>query len=304
VSDGKSISPSPVSELGHDLDALIRAVEGPPPEITPVSGSRGNRRAAFRLEFAGGRVLKGRRVDTHEKAELVEYVTRCLNHRQLPRVLKRSGAALLTEWVEGQALDPANCTPEVLRQCGAFQGLVHTWPLPDHRTCRSVDTPRLRQTRLERRLDKLVEHGVLGDGEARAALGLALQYAPSGCLIGLTLGDFCAENIVRRASGELCFVDTEELSISPCDYDLGRTWYRWPMTIEDRQAYLDGYRRYRHPTEFVEHFPYWAVTAIVDSAVSRQRLRTDAALVPVERLRALIRDLKQAEEAGERLGVS
>jgi hypothetical protein len=304
VSDYMSILPSHDCELGHDLDALIRAVEGPPLAITPVSGSRGDRPAAFRLEFAGGRVLKGRRVDTHEKAELVEYVTHRLNHGQLPRVLKRSGVALLTEWVEGQSLDPANCTPEVLRQCGAFQGLVHTWSLPDHRTCRSDDTPRLRQTRLERRLEELVEHGVLGDGEAWAALDMALEYAPMSCLIGLTLGDFCAENIVRRASGEVCFVDTEDLSISPCDYDLGRTWYRWPMTSADRQAYLDGYRRYRHPTEFIAHFPYWAVTAIVDSAVSRQRLRTDAALVPVERLRTLIRNVKQAEAVGGRLGVS
>jgi hypothetical protein len=304
VSDGALIPCSLDRALGHDLAALTRAIGESLHAITPVSGSRGDRPTAFRLEFVGGRVLKGRRVDTQEKAELVEYVTHRLDHRELPRVLKRSGVALLTEWVEGQPLDPPSCTREVLRQCGAFQGLIHTWPLPEHRTCRSEDTPRQRQSRLERRLEGLVEGRVVEEGEARGALDVARRYAPTTSRVSLTLGDFCAENIVRRASGEVCLVDTEELAISPCDYDLGRTWYRWPMTIADRHAYLDGYRRHRQPTEFITHFPYWAVTAIVDSAAFRHRLRAEAARVPVQRLRALIRDVKQAESTGEGPGVS
>jgi hypothetical protein len=34
--------------------------------------------------------------------------------------------------------------------------------------------------------------------------------------------------------GRLRVVDNEALSVGACDYDLARTWHRWPMT--DLQA--------------------------------------------------------------------
>jgi Phosphotransferase enzyme family len=304
VRDGlpSASAPSPLDQaLGSDLAALIRTVDEPLHAITPVSRARGDRPTAFRLEFASGRVLKGRRVDTAAKAELVEYVTKCLNDQGLPRVLKRSGTALLTEWIEGPPLDMTTPTREVLERCGAFQGRVHTWRLPEHRTCWPTDTPRLRQLRLERRLAELVERRAIGEGEAEGALHVARAYAPSTTQIGLTFGDFCAENIVQRASGEVCLVDTEELAINPCDHDLGRTWFRWPMTTADRHAYLNGYRRYRDPTGFIAHFPYWAVTAVVDSVVFRFGLGGETGRASVEDLRTLIRDVTHTGLGEERL---
>jgi hypothetical protein len=154
--------------------------------------------------------------------------------------------------------------------------------------------------RLERRFAELVERHAWDAGDAQAALDVSRQYAPATCEVGLTFGDFCRENLVRRGSGEICLVDTEELSMSACDYDLARTWYRWPMTRRDRQAYLDGYRRRRSPAEFIAHLPYWAVAAIVDSALFRERLHGDARL-PRERLRALVRGSRRGD-ATETMG--
>ena len=32
-----------------------------------------------------------------------------------------------------------------------------------------------------------------------------------------------------RPDGALCLVDNETVDLGPLDYDLARTWYRWPL---------------------------------------------------------------------------
>lgn len=282
-------------ELGRDLALLVEAVQVPVVEVTPLSGRGHPRRrwSTFRLRLADGRALKATRLNTPEQAEAIETLSRCLDHCGLPRVVARSGPALLAQWVEGHPLTAAKCTRQVVRRCGAMQGRVHSGPVPDGRACQPDDPPEQWLRRLACKLDELVTSRVLERGEARYAVEVAHQYAPRGWRIGVTLGDFCPENIVVQRSGALCVIDNETLSIGPYDYDLGRTWYRWPMTRADRAAYLRGYAAHRSPDEHIAHFPYWAIMAIVDGAVFRRRLRPDTTSIPVNRLRALVHDLER-----------
>lgn len=293
------VSPTLEPELGSDLWSLVRSVDTPLTAATPVSGGdyAGYRPNAFRLQFADGRVLKGRRADTPQQAQTVEYVSQCLGYRGLPRVWGRCGRALLTEWVEGEALAAGPCDREVLQQCGALQGFVHSRELPEGSPS-PANTIESRQLTLERKLVELVESGVLENPAARHAVEIARGSAPPRCELGFAYVDFCADNIVVQASGDVCVVDNETLSIEPCDYDLARTWYRWPMTSTDREEYFNGYRVHRELEAFLAHFPYWAIAALVDGALFRARRGgVEAAAVPVSRLRALLHDLERGVAA-------
>ena len=80
------------------------------------------------------------------------------------------------------------------------------------------------------------------------------------------------------------------MSIAPCDYDLARTWYRWPMTGEQRDAYLAGYRDHRDASAFLVHAPFWHIAALANGALFRHRRRSGAPALPLAALRALLRD--------------
>jgi phosphotransferase family enzyme len=290
------VSPDIEAELGDDLSFLVQTVKAALVGVTPLSarGYPSARSSTFRLQFADGRVLKAFRLETAQQALAVESISRCVEHSVLPAVVARSGPALLTQWVEGQPLTAAEWPHGLLRRCGALQGRVHTQPVGDASASTPDDPLAGWLSRLDRNLATLVDAKALQSGEARSALQAAGQSVPRRCQVGFILGDFCPENIVRRASGELCVIDNETLAVGPSDYDLGRTWYRWPMTRGQRAAYLNGYADHRSPADYLAHFPFWAITAIVDGAVFRNRLRPQTTSVALHRLRVLLRDLERA----------
>ena len=294
-------------QLGGALWSLVCSVGVRLDAALPVSGGTysGYQPNAFRLQFADGRTLKGRRVDTSRQAEEVEYVSRCLGYRGLPRVLARRGRALLTEWIEGQPLTADRCDRQVLRQCGALQGFAHSQPLPADGAAPPSGTIESCRAGVERGLDALVESALLDERVGSSAAELARAYAPRGCALGFTYVDFCADNIVLKASGDVCVVDNETLSIQPCDYDLGRTWYRWPMPRSDRETYFSGYRDHRQPADFLAHFPFWAIAAVVDGALFRARRGgAAAAAVPVQRLHTLVHDFERGVAAEDAVFLS
>lgn len=275
--------------LGVDLWALVEAQGGRLVEATPIGTlpSRLRARAAFRLRFADGRVMKGRRVNDESCGARVDRLSPLLEPRHFPRLLARQGAALLSEWVEGAPVVATGDVADVCRQAGAIQGVLHRTPAsPDE--CRQARERWGRwASRLERDLDELVAGRGLDRPTATRAMAAATGAAPAHVDLGLVHGDLCLENIVLR-DGVILVVDTEDLRIYACDHDLARTWYRWPMTAPGRQAYYDSYERHRSSRGFVDHFVHWAVIVLVESACFRLRARTGDIHHPLARLRALL----------------
>jgi hypothetical protein len=293
--------------LGPDLWSLACSIPSRLTSATPLGGDNypGYRSTAFRLEFADGRVLKGRQLQTPAQAETVEYVARGLGHRNLPRVLGRCGTALLSEWIDGRPLSAGNCDAQLLWRCGVLQATAHSLPLPPGTAIPPAPRAESLRTAVEQRLEELVELELLERSFASNAAAIAWAHAPQACASGFTYGDLCADNVVLHPSGDLYVVDTETLAIQPYDYDLGRTWYRWPMQRDDRQAFFEGYSRHRQLTDFCAHFPYWAIAAIVDSAVFRgRRAGAAAATVPLQRLNLLIRNLQNSAVAEDAVFLS
>jgi hypothetical protein len=278
--------------LGEDLWALVQDLDTGVARITTLTTlpSRSRSRASFRLDLLDGRVVKARRFDSVAEAERVERLSRFLDRRFFPKVLALRGAALLTEWAHGAPLRTTADGEALFQRAGTVQAAMHCRTLPPGllRAARSAEAGR--EARLDRGLHELVRRGALSARRARRAWATALAHVPARRGVGLVHGDFCAENMVRGVDGRLRVVDNEALSVGACDYDLARTWYRWPMTDSQAAAYYDGYANRRGPDGFLATFPYWAVMALVDAAVFRVLARTRDARMPLGRLGALLRD--------------
>ena len=284
-------------QLGEDLWALVQGLRTPLVDVTPLTTlpSPCRHRASFRLRFADGCLLKGRRFDSAAHAKRVADLSQFLDPGHFPRVLGMHGGALLIEWIDGHPLTPSEYSPELVRRCGALQGLLHSIPLRNgikEMYVQAQDRRQDWQNKLEEDVHELVTRRALGREEAKQVFRLAIGHAPDRFSLGVVHRDFCAENMVLHAPGHIYVIDNETLHIDAYDYDLARTWYRWPLNSLYRKAYYEGYNQYRSAGDFTAHFHHWAVTVLVESAVFRLRIRTRGTSIPIRRLRALLRDVR------------
>lgn len=283
-------TPALLDALDEDLVYALRELGAALVEAVSLqdAGTPAYGAPAFRLRLADGRTLKARHFVDEAGAESVEYALRHLQHPCFPHVVARRGRVLLTEWVAGRPLTDADCSPARLRECGALQGFVHAVPIAPDAPDQPANPIGSSWARLRTGISALTAADILQEHESHRAVELAERHAPAACALGFAHNDFCAENIVLTPAGDVSVIDNEMLGIGPLDYDLGRTWYRWPMTPAQRAAYLDGYRRHRSSQDFERHFYYWTLVATVDGASFRMRTSPPTAAVPLARLRTLL----------------
>jgi hypothetical protein len=275
--------------LGADLAWLVRARGVPLVEVTEITGlpSPVRSRAAFRLEFADGAKVKGRRMKSAERADLVHRLQGVAGEG-FPRILDRRGEALLIEWIEGRPLATVEVVPAgILRRCGRMLGALHQAfagytigglaPHPDHF-----------RERLDRDVVLLSEAGWLDASLARRAVDVVAAHRPPEATSGIIHKDFCAANVVIRSDGAPVCVDNANLAIGPHDLDLARTWYRWPMTSGDRRHFAAGYEEHASLAPRLRHFPFWATCVLARSAAIRLRSQAPGGAAPLERLSTLL----------------
>jgi thiamine kinase-like enzyme len=200
---------------------------------------------------------------------------------------------MLVEWIEGKPMTSLRNQPEVLRKCGDLHGMVHTIKTPDEITKLTaqetiLETDKRGQT-FSKQVRKLVLMGALEKEQGKFLLDLVERYAPQLSTFGLVCGDFCEENLLITPSENIYVIDNEKLSINAYDYDLARTWYRWPMSPPQRMAYYDGYTRHRSHENFSAHFLYWVIMVLIQSAIFRLQAGTENSSVPIQRLKSLLK---------------
>jgi hypothetical protein len=282
--------------LGPDLWGLTEDVGTPLLAAVPATTlpSVAAFRAAFRLTFSDGTVLKGRRVNSPDDAVRIEALSALLDTRHFPRILARRGRALLEPWRPGEPLRLDDRTTALFRACGSLQAALHRIPLPQ-----TVGHLRRRPANWELRFDRLladlVASGALDPGAGREIARLAVLHAPGTSSVGLCHTDFCAENIITDAVGAIFVIDNEDICVDACEYDLARTWYRWPMTELQQRAYAEGYGHHEHVDRFADHFLHWALMTLVESSAFRVRTRVPGASIPLERLAELLRSHGRGE---------
>jgi hypothetical protein len=292
---GSRLSATVLEALGGDLLALIEDIGVPMVEAIPVTTipSPGPGRASFRLTLADGQILKGRRVKTEGDVARIARLSSLLDERYFPPVLAHRGCALLTRWIPGRHVVPGRWTSTQLRTCGRVQASIHRIPL-------SSDIAPLRRLvdwdrRLDQLLGELVACEALDSGQAREVYRLAALSAPATASLGVCHTDFCGDNVIIAAGGRVCVVDNESIRVESYEYDLARTWYRWPMTPTQQRAYAEGYGAHDHVAGFAAHFLHWALRAVTDSAAYRMRVHAASARIPLDRLTELLRSHGRTE---------
>ena len=277
----------PWHAFGASLEGLIREQPGVLEDavaISPLASSR-SCRAAFRLQFSDGRVLKGRCLETMQQAETVWRLANAyLGAAPVARVVAWRSEALLEEWLPGLAVAVDWDGHEHAREAGVLLGGLHCVGTP-RADCRRALQPRWLDESLD--VGALVAAGC-DAASAQEAVALARRSAPVTADWGLCHGDFCAENLLVVPVLGLHVVDNETICELWQDYDLARTWYRWPMETLAFAAFLDGYREHRQTDTFLAHFQFWAICALLRSAAFRLREGVSAE-VPIRRLQALLK---------------
>jgi aminoglycoside phosphotransferase (APT) family kinase protein len=229
--------------------------------------------------------LKGCRFDSARAAAVFATLAPRLEHRYFTAVLAVRGAAALVEWADGAPLAAERCDPALMDEMGSVHARLHTLPPPPGGLAEGApDWPR----RLAGYLAALVARGAIDGATRDRAAALAGSATPDAFPTRIVHKDFCRENMVVSSAGAVRVVDNETLAVDCPDYDLARTWYRWPMAAPQAEAYLDAYRRRRGTETQERHFPFWAVAVLAESALFRLERDLAAAALPLARLRDLL----------------
>jgi phosphotransferase family enzyme len=276
-------------ELGLDLWSLIDAVGVPVVDVRQVTTipAVDGQRGSFRVTFADGQTLKARRLRTPSDVERVARLSSLLDPQFFPPILAHRGCGFLTRWIPGVCMQTADLTAAELRTCGRVHAALHRLPVFGDVAALSRSPVRSEQ-RLEQLLDELVERRAIDACQANAVQYLTSVTAPPSEATAVCHRDFCGDNIIITAGGQVCVVDNEGIAIDSPEYDLARTWYRWPMTASQQQAYADGYGAHEHVGRFAAHFLHWALIVLVESAAYRARVGAATVRVPLERLTSLL----------------
>ena len=253
--------------LGEDLSAAVEAAGLVPLEAVAISGLPAGawNRSTFKVVLAGGRTVKIRLSSREARArELVDLVT-SLGHSQIPAARLLAPRVSMEEWVEGTPV--SDLLPTRARQEAAADPLasLHTSraiPLPD--AARATETERLHD-RVAGQVTRLRAVGAIDERERERLIGALGQFRPGNAVVGVTHNDFCPENLVEDAHGTLFAVDSGGMRVGFTEFDLARTWFRWPMEEGSWAAFVRRYgRRSALPDE--RHAPFWRIAAVAKSA--------------------------------------
>lgn len=237
------------------------------------------RRGAYRVELRDGRTVKGRVCLTEADGARVAALQDRLRDLPLPRRLARHGRVLVEAWVDGTPVAPDAHDPGLLDDAARLLAAIHRATLegpPRGGDVGDDPTAALRTTACAR-LEELRATAVLDDAQAHT-LARALA-APPRAAEGTSVvhGDFCAANLVRAHDGRLVVVDNELLDTGPPDYDLGMTWYRWPLDDADAGRFERAYAT--HAGRAPVGATFFRAVAVTKGLWVRARL--DPATLPV-----------------------
>lgn len=276
--------------LGPELAELIAARGVAVAQVGDVTMLRAARRVsgAFRVELVDGTCLKARLMPSAARAREVATLLAAAGEG-FPAVLGVRDRALLLEWVDGRVLDDPR--PDVLRRCGTLLGALHTTRIPADLAVEAraaLRTPDAFHARLEQQVGALRDAGALTGDVARAAVDQAGRRRHADVSIGIAHGDLCGENIVWHPTRGPVSIDNGNLAVGHLDYDLARTFYRWPLREAERAIFLEGYATRRRPATFAREERFWMICAIVVGATVQHAFDGRDLVGTVQRLRAWV----------------
>lgn len=276
--------------MGEALWSLISAVGTPLVEVEQI-GSRApdDPRSTYRLRFADGSTLKGRRFPSVERATLVWRIHASAAAPFLARAVAHEGDALLEEWAEGVSLAQGQVSERLVEEAGRMLGVLHMSQVPatDDLAFEPFDGPTWARKTADN-VRTLERHGLLASGRAEWLMAQVMSDQPDDVPMGIVHRDLCPANLLVNTKGRLVSVDNGTMTLGALDHDLYRVWYRWPMTPLERAAFNRGYREHRDAGIPERPSRFWATAVIVNSARMRLALSERAAVEALRRLEAVV----------------
>lgn len=272
--------------MGESLWALVATLGTPLVRAETITGIPANgARETFRLRFEDGGSLKGRRFRTAAHAEVVWRVLASRTAPFLGRAVAHRDEAMLEEWVEGDILVQGRVDQRLVRAAGQMLGTLHGLPPPssDGIDFQPLDSHAWVRKTAEN-LRTLRDRGLATTTQVDLLQTLLLSRLPAAAPIGIVHRDMCPQNLIADASERLMSVDNGSLTVGAIDEDLCRVWYRWPMTTDERVAFLDGYRECRDADPLYRPSLFWTIVVVANSARARLGLSAAAAATTFRRL--------------------
>jgi hypothetical protein len=275
---------APVAEdLADALGQLGLRARSLVPISPPGDGKRG--RCAYRAKLADGRTLKLRRLESAETAEQLVALRARLESAFAP-VISRHGAVLIEEWIEGVPLSAAAAGPH-LEAAGALLARHH---LTDASGAPGVLETREWRALAEHQLESLAARGALAPGVVTSLRDELRRSDPGRAPAVLIHRDFCPENMLIDAAGNIRVFDNEWQALGPAGFDLGCTFSRWPMAEASQAAFAGAYRAAGGADP--GPLSFWRIAAILWRARLRERR-------PPEWLASLLEPLRSTVLAGD-----
>jgi thiamine kinase-like enzyme len=181
----------------------------------------------------------GRREDVTERAAAL---SAAVADKRVPAPIARVGRVTAETWVEGSVLSSIrlsarhlDAAADLLAHLHRFQGVPGEY-LPRYQLTRPI------HQRAERQLTELAGAQVVPQSNLPELRSILDGGLPARARWGLVHGDLCAENLVWRTDGTLVSIDNEAIGRGFIEYDVARTWYRWPMPASAGARFERSYR--------------------------------------------------------------
>jgi hypothetical protein len=212
------------------LDAL--GVE--PATVTPMTSDVpwSRRPRTFMVTTADRTPLKARVcVNTHW-AQRAASLAKRLDDPAIAVPLGHVGRVTVEPWVDGAPLCSMPPAAEHVSAAADLLRRIHRFPgINGERLPRSRATRGLRSA-VRGCVADLTAAGVLHPGDARGVTEIVERGLPVTAAWGLMHGDLCGANLVVRPGGDLVSIDNEHIRRGFLEFDLARTWYRWPLPAD------------------------------------------------------------------------
>jgi len=259
---------------GKDLLSLVADLGGALCSFYELTRQRriGSQRASFRLHFTDGRIFKGRQFESEEQRALVTLLLSRLAGFPFSAIIASRGLATIEEWIIGSPPDLSAVGDELIMSAADVLARLHTFrDYPGEMPC-AYDGVAL--DRLTYELEVLRGAGSLNAGVVEKLTMIAESNRPEGRLdFGVIHTDFHPDNMIVARDGTLHIVDNEHIKIGALDFDLARSWSRWPMSVSQRRLFRQTYERMRNMDDFLVHGRFWAILSLTRTAYVHHRCR-------------------------------
>ena len=275
----------------HAATAGLSIVRAEPLDPLLPEGATGS----WRLTLQDDSTVKGQLLWSARRCERAREMIRALDDVGAPQVVAWYGRALVQEWVEGDAADP----DAHARAAGDLLGRIHRTPIPASAADGVRWQPDAARTR--QGLGALTEHGALEAADGDLALRLLPDASMCSRDLVVTHGDLAPGNVVASPGPgfTLVPVDNEACDAAPAEWDVARTWYRWPMTPDARNEFRTAYEAVTGRDAVSDGFAGWLVAVLVDAAAYRLRGNVDSN-VPLRGLQNCLRGARDGR-TGEQM---